>query len=118
MSKKKPASKRTKTSTTIVPAATGTRAEYGKQILATLSQELTKEYGKGFTVSALSRMTRLVEVFPDQQVVQTLSARLGWSHFVEILPLDDPLKRDFYADRRSISSCLNWRPAASASLNI
>ena len=43
-------------------------------------------------------MIRFVEVFPDRQIVSTLSKQLGWSHFVEIVPLKDELRRDFYAE--------------------
>lgn len=59
------------------------RAEYGRQVLQTLSTELTAEYGNGFTRSSLSRMMRFAEVFPDEQIVAALSQQLGWSHFVE-----------------------------------
>ena len=76
----------------------GKRAEYGKEILATLSQELTKEYGNGFSYSALTRMVRFVEVFPKKKIVSTLSQQLSWSHFKEILPLKKPFQRDFYAE--------------------
>lgn len=75
-----------------------TRAEYGKEILQTLSEELTAEYGRGFTRSNISRMMRLAEVFPDERIVAALSQQLSWSHFAELIPLDDPLKRDFYAE--------------------
>src|SRR3954470_4950956 len=44
------------------------------------------------------RMIQLAEVFPDREIVVTLSRQLGWSHFLAILPLKDPLKRDFYAE--------------------
>ncbi|MEA1992421.1 MAG: DUF1016 N-terminal domain-containing protein [Thermodesulfobacteriota bacterium] len=74
------------------------RAEYGKEIVATLSQELTKEYGNGFSYSALTRMVRFVEVFPKKEIVSTLSQQLRWSHFVEIIPLKDDLQRDFYTE--------------------
>jgi predicted nuclease of restriction endonuclease-like (RecB) superfamily len=74
------------------------RAEYGKQILGTLSQELSKHYGKGYTYDNLTRMVKLAEVYPDHEIVATLSRQLGWSHFVEILPIEDQLKRDFYAE--------------------
>lgn len=74
------------------------RAAYGKQILATLSQELTQRYGKGFTESALNRMVKFAEVFPDPQIVATLSQQLSWSHFLLLLPLDKPMQRDFYAE--------------------
>jgi len=74
------------------------RADYGKEIVATLSQELTKEYGNGFSYSALTRMVRFAEIFPDTQIVATLSRQLSWSHFKEILPLKKPFQRDFYAE--------------------
>ena len=74
------------------------RADYGKKIVATLSQELTKEYGNGFNYTALTRMVRFAEIFPDTQILATLSQQLSWSHFKEILPLKKPLQRDFYAE--------------------
>lgn len=74
------------------------RAGYGEEILSTLSKELTTDFGKGYSWPNLSRMVRLAEVFPDQQIVVTLSKQLGWSHFVEIIPLADPLEREFYAE--------------------
>ena len=43
-------------------------------------------------------MIRFAEAFPTPEIVSTLSRQLSWSHFVEIIPLDDPLKRDFYAE--------------------
>lgn len=76
----------------------GKRAKYGEEIIATLSQELIKEYGQGFNYSALTRMVRFAEVFPDSQIVATLSQQLSWSHFKELLPLEKPLQRDFYAE--------------------
>jgi len=74
------------------------RADYGVQILATLSQELVRDYGKGFNLSALTRMVKFGEVFPDEQIIATLSRELSWSHFVEILPLKQPLEREYYAE--------------------
>lgn len=74
------------------------RAEYGAQILATLSQELVRDYGKGFNVSALTRMVKFAEAFSVEEIVATLSRELSWSHFVEILPLKQPLEREFYAE--------------------
>jgi predicted nuclease of restriction endonuclease-like (RecB) superfamily len=43
-------------------------------------------------------MLKFAELFPDERIVATLSQQLSWSHFVEILPLKEPLKRDFYAE--------------------
>jgi predicted nuclease of restriction endonuclease-like (RecB) superfamily len=74
------------------------RAGYGDEIVSTLSKQLIAEYGKGFSKPNLSRMMWLAEAFPDQEIVATLSRQLSWSHFVEILPLQDRLKRDFYAE--------------------
>jgi predicted nuclease of restriction endonuclease-like (RecB) superfamily len=74
------------------------RADYGKRILATVSQELIAQYGRGFTSSSLSRMRAFVDVFPSFEIVQALSRQLSWSHFVEILPLKQPLEREFYAE--------------------
>jgi predicted nuclease of restriction endonuclease-like (RecB) superfamily len=74
------------------------RADYGKRIVATVSRQLTAEYGKGFTRDALFRMIQFVERFPDLQTVTALSQQLSWSHFVELIVLEDSLKRDFYAE--------------------
>jgi predicted nuclease of restriction endonuclease-like (RecB) superfamily len=74
------------------------RAGYGEEIVSTLSRQLSAEFGNGFSRPNLFRMIRFAEVFPDQQIVSALSRQLGWSHFVEIVPLDDALKRDFYAE--------------------
>lgn len=76
----------------------GQRAQYGEEILPTLSAKLVPEYGKGFSARNLARMVQFAEAFPDEQIVATLSRELGWSHFVEILPLKQPLERDFYAE--------------------
>ena len=73
------------------------RAEYGKQIVATVSQQLQAEYGeKGFEKSSITRMMKFAKLFPDKQIVATASQQLSWSHFVEILPLKDGLQREFY----------------------
>ena len=68
------------------------------QILATASQELTAEFGVGFSYTALTRMARFAEWVTDEHIVSTLSTQLSWSHFVELLPIKDPLARDFYAE--------------------
>jgi len=74
------------------------RAEYGEEIVPTLSTQLVPEFGEGFSKRNLFRMMRFAEVFPDEKIVSTLSRQLGWSHFVEIIPLDEDLKRDFYSE--------------------
>ncbi len=74
------------------------RADYGEEILSTLSKELAGEFGSGYSVPNLSRMVRFAEVFADRDVIVTLVRHLGWSHFVEIIPLTTDLQRDFYAE--------------------
>ena len=74
------------------------RGAYGRRILATVSQELSAEFGVGFSYAALTRMVRFAEWMTDERIVSTLSAQLSWSHFIELLPIKDPLARDFYAE--------------------
>jgi predicted nuclease of restriction endonuclease-like (RecB) superfamily len=74
------------------------RAEYGKEIVVSLSQQLSNEFGRGFSRRNLFNMIRFAEVFPDGQIVHSLSAQLGWTHFRDILPLQNSLQRDFYAE--------------------
>jgi len=73
------------------------RADYGKQIVQTLSGKLTLEYGRGFTRTNLFNMIRCAEVFSDREIVHALSGQLSLTHFREIIYLEDTLKRDFYA---------------------
>jgi predicted nuclease of restriction endonuclease-like (RecB) superfamily len=74
------------------------RAAYGKQILATVSRELVSEFGQTFSLRALYRAIQFSELFPDPEIVSTLSTQLSWSHFMELLPIKEPLARDFYAE--------------------
>lgn len=74
------------------------RAEYGQSIIANLAQQLAQDYGNGFTEKNLRRMIQFAEVFPDEQIVVSLIRQLSWTHFIALIPLKDPLKRDFYAE--------------------
>ena len=74
------------------------RAAYGKQILATVSRELTAEFGRGFSYATVNRAIQFSELFLDPEIVSTLSTQLSWSHFMELLPIKEPLARDFYAE--------------------
>jgi predicted nuclease of restriction endonuclease-like (RecB) superfamily len=76
----------------------GQRAEYGKQIIASLSQQLTQAYGKGWSEKHLRHCLRLVETFPDNQIVSTLCRQLSWSHLRMFIYMDDLLKREFYIE--------------------
>ena len=69
------------------------RAEYGKQTLKELSKELTKELGKGFSRSNLQNMRAFYLAY---EKCQTLSGKLSWSHYCELLTISDDNKRSFY----------------------
>jgi hypothetical protein len=75
------------------------RAEYGKQIVATLSTQLSERFGKSFEARNLRRMMQFAELFPDIQIVSPLATQLSWSHFMEILPIQKEEARIFYAEQ-------------------
>lgn len=72
------------------------KAEYGKSIVKTISENLVQRYGNGYSRAALFRMIQFYDNFKDVQKVVTLSRQLTWSHFIEVIPIEDDLKRDFY----------------------
>jgi len=74
------------------------RAEYGKQIISTLSKKLIEKHGQGYSRTNLFKMVQFATIFNDNKIVPTLSGQLSWSHFQELFPLDDPLKRQFYCE--------------------
>lgn len=76
----------------------GQRAEYGKQVIRTLSQQLTQAYGRGWGERQLRNCLYFAERFPDLEIVNTLCAKLSWSHLRLLSAIDDPLKRDFYIE--------------------
>lgn len=69
------------------------RAEYGSDLINRLSRDLTERYGKGFSKSNLLYIRKLYIAFP---ISETVSHLLTWSHYFEILKLDDPLEMNFY----------------------
>jgi hypothetical protein len=89
------------------------RADYGEKIVSTLSAQLMAEFGDGFSRRNLFRMLRFAGVFPEEKIVSALSRQLGWSHFVEIIPLKDELQREFYAEMCRVErwSVRTLRPA-------
>ncbi len=75
------------------------RAErYGKQIVATLWRQLVAEYGASFSEKNLRRMMQFAAVFPDEKIVVSLIRQLSWTHILVIIPINDPLKREFYIE--------------------
>lgn len=84
------------------------RADYGAQILATLSRELVERFGRGFDEANLRRMVKFARQFPDPKISATLSRKLSWSHFVALMPLKSDEARTFYADQ-VVACCLSVR---------
>ena len=76
----------------------GQLAEYGAQIVAAVGRQLEARHGRGFGEKSLRRMVQFAEVFPDAEIVGALLRQLGWTHFTLLLPIKDPLKREFYAE--------------------
>jgi len=74
------------------------RADYGKQIVVTLSRKLVEKYGRNFEEKNLRRMLQFSEIFGEKEIVVTLSRQLSWSHFLVLLPLKDAQARLFYAN--------------------
>jgi len=81
------------------------RAEYGKQIVATLARQLTEEYGKGWGEKHLRQCMQFANVFPDEQIVYALRRELSWTHLRSLIYMEDPLKREFYIE---ISKLEKW----------
>ncbi len=73
------------------------RAEYGKQIVQSLSAQLTQKYGKGFAEQSLWHMVKFYEIYPILSAVQRELQGLSWTHIKSIIYLNDDLKRKFYA---------------------
>ena len=69
------------------------RAEYGQALLKRLSRDLQAKHGRGFSRSRLTYMRRLYQCFPKRA---TLSHILSWSHYVELIKIEDELERGFY----------------------
>ena len=78
------------------------RADYGKQTLKELSKALTSEFGKGFSRANLQNMRSFYLTY---EKCQTLSGKLSWSHYCELLSISDPDKRSFY-EKEAVNS--NW----------
>lgn len=75
------------------------RANYGEEVLEKLSRKLTNEFGKGFSKRNLERMRKFYLLFP---IATTLSSQLSWSHYLELIKIEEEPKRNFY-----LKECIN-----------
>jgi predicted nuclease of restriction endonuclease-like (RecB) superfamily len=73
------------------------RAEYGKQIVSTVSTQLKARYGNSYELRNLRRMMQFANHFEDIEIVSMLSTQLSWSHFIELLPLKTYEAQLYYA---------------------
>lgn len=78
------------------------KPDYGKKVIKNLSKRLIEKYGRGYSYSNLYRMLQINEYFSDFENFATLSQKLSWFHFVEIVKMDTDIKRKFYA-----TMCMN-----------
>ena len=74
------------------------RAEYGKEIVVSLAQQLELEYGKGWGEKQLRHCLRIAETITDEKILYAVSRELSWTHLRSIIYIDDPLKRMFYIE--------------------
>lgn len=80
------------------------RADYGQQIVKRVALQLENNYGRGFNRSSLFRMVQFAKLYPEE-IVATLSRQFSWSKFIELIAIDDSLKRQFYTEMCRIE---NW----------
>ncbi len=90
------------------------RADYGKALISGLAKDLNLRHGKGFSRSNLIRIRQFYLTYPKGA---TLSHFLSWSHYVELLKLDDDLERSFYEqqainDRWSVRELIRQKDSA------
>lgn len=101
------------------------KPEYGKAVIESLSKKLVQKYGRGYSVRSIRKMLKFYKYFNDIAIWPTLSTKLSWSHFVELLQIENKIKREFYCTmcmnenwsvrtlRERISSALFERTAIS-----
>lgn len=74
------------------------RAEYGMKIITGLSKSLIQDYGNSFSEKNLRRMMQFAQVFQDKEFVASLIRHLSWTHILVLIPMEDPIKRQFYIE--------------------
>jgi predicted nuclease of restriction endonuclease-like (RecB) superfamily len=74
------------------------RAEYGTQVVQTLSTQLILEYGKGWSEKQLRHCMQFATIVPDEAIVSAVRRQLSWTHLKMLIYIDEPLKRQFYIE--------------------
>ncbi|AWG20909.1 hypothetical protein FFWV33_04810 [Flavobacterium faecale] len=75
------------------------RAEYGKQIIPVLAQQLEEKFGKSFTLRNIRRMMQFAQEFPDFQIVTPLVTQLSWTHFIALFNVKSDEAKAFYTQK-------------------
>ena len=91
------------------------RAEYGAQILTGISERLTSEFGKGYSITNLRGMRRFYLAFQKQQ---TLSAELSWSHYQLLMRVENEEARAFYAEEAAKAGWRTHRQHTASKLHL
>ena len=78
------------------------RAKYGNELIKKYSRKLSKEYGEKYSDRLLRKMRQFYLVFRVEKIWPTLSAKMSWSHFEELLPIKNIDERNYY-----INSCID-----------
>jgi predicted nuclease of restriction endonuclease-like (RecB) superfamily len=71
---------------------------YGKEIVSKLCKDLSNEYGDTFSEKNVRRMMQFFSTFPEEKIVVSLIRKLSWTHILAVIPLPDPLQREFYIE--------------------
>lgn len=74
----------------------GERAAYGRDVVKRVAARLRERYGRGYSWQNVFRMMKFAELYPDAEILPTVSRKLTWSNIVEVLTIDEQAKRDFY----------------------
>lgn len=72
------------------------RAAYGEEILTTLSKELTREFGKGFSYANLRNFRQFYLTYPDSEICYAVRSKLTWTHHRLIMRVENPAAREYY----------------------
>ena len=75
---------------------------YGKEVVSKLCEDLSNEYGNTFAEKNVRRMMQFFDTFPDEKIVVSLIRKLSWTHILAVIPIEDPLKREFYIEMCSL----------------